>query len=296
MELPIDAAPLAAAMALLDLTISSNNNTPPLPPSKSYAAILSQSLPLPLPLPLPSLPREGGRTAVYLTTTSLEHQFIRNELDRIYIVERPERIKAVVLGVVNAWTFLEARSKVILGDELGKGDSLSGMMSRLELGQEKKGGIVGKGAFDILISNTKMEIDSPALQYIHSNLASSLPPSSSYLAQIVTRARDSPSLIHIPPLYSEIPETLSQGDLYLSPGSESAILGSVGTVCQAVEEVCGGIYETAFVVVRPPGHHCGENEPAGFCWVNNVLVGAAQGSFPLPFPELGKADVGDKLI
>jgi histone deacetylase HOS3 len=33
----------------------------------------------------------------------------------------------------------------------------------------------------------------------------------------------------------------------------------------------------AFVVVRPPGHHCGENTPCGFCFVNNVAVGAAHG-------------------
>ncbi len=33
----------------------------------------------------------------------------------------------------------------------------------------------------------------------------------------------------------------------------------------------------AFVAVRPPGHHCGENTPCGFCFVNNVAVGAAHG-------------------
>ncbi|KAL7410441.1 histone deacetylase domain-containing protein, partial [Mrakia frigida] len=31
----------------------------------------------------------------------------------------------------------------------------------------------------------------------------------------------------------------------------------------------------AFCAIRPPGHHCGEDDPMGFCFVNNVLVGAA---------------------
>ena len=35
--------------------------------------------------------------------------------------------------------------------------------------------------------------------------------------------------------------------------------------------------KNAFVVVRPPGHHCGEDTPSGFCFVNNVVVAAAHG-------------------
>jgi histone deacetylase HOS3 len=33
----------------------------------------------------------------------------------------------------------------------------------------------------------------------------------------------------------------------------------------------------AFVAIRPPGHHCGEDTPSGFCFVNNVAVAAAHG-------------------
>lgn len=39
--------------------------------------------------------------------------------------------------------------------------------------------------------------------------------------------------------------------------------------------------KTAFVAVRPPGHHCGEDNPQGFCFVNNVLVGAGHGAYLL---------------
>lgn len=31
----------------------------------------------------------------------------------------------------------------------------------------------------------------------------------------------------------------------------------------------------AFVLTRPPGHHCSATQPSGFCWVNNVAVLAA---------------------
>ena len=34
----------------------------------------------------------------------------------------------------------------------------------------------------------------------------------------------------------------------------------------------------AFVSIRPPGHHCSRDAPAGFCWVNNVAIAATQGA------------------
>ncbi|CDW96769.1 hypothetical protein [Sporisorium scitamineum] len=33
----------------------------------------------------------------------------------------------------------------------------------------------------------------------------------------------------------------------------------------------------AFVLSRPPGHHCSGSTPQGFCWVNNAIVAAAHG-------------------
>ena len=62
--------------------------------------------------------------------------------------------------------------------------------------------------------------------------------------------------------------------------------GAVGTVCEAVDKVIlssrsptnTGIHR-AFVAIRPPGHHCGEDTPSGFCFLNNVAIGAAHGDF-----------------
>ncbi|GAA5980834.1 hypothetical protein JCM10908_003885 [Rhodotorula pacifica] len=101
---------------------------------------------------------------------------------------------------------------------------------------------------------------------------------------------------------SEIPLHLPQGDLYLSPGSEAAIFGALGACCEGVDRIVAGSrvgrtdavasartsragvgggeqeeerYDRAFVAIRPPGHHCGEANPQGFCFVNNVAVAAA---------------------
>lgn len=60
--------------------------------------------------------------------------------------------------------------------------------------------------------------------------------------------------------FSEIPAHLSQTDLYLSPGSEGAIFGALGAVCEGVDRVVQGArsggagYDRAFVGIRPPGH------------------------------------------
>lgn len=62
------------------------------------------------------------------------------------------------------------------------------------------------------------------------------------------------------PPYSEIPPHLPQGDLYLTEGSEEAIFGALGAVCEGVDRIVqgsrtGGIgYDRAFVAIRPPGH------------------------------------------
>ena len=83
------------------------------------------------------------------------------------------------------------------------------------------------------------------------------------------------------------------------PGSIDAIQGAIGAVCEAVDasvmatrgprplssgpdDPC----ERAFVAVRPPGHHCGEDTPSGFCFINNVAVGAAHGMSLLVPPFL----------
>lgn len=115
--------------------------------------------------------------------------------------------------------------------------------------------------------------------------------SNDYLDQLIGLCRLASELNHLG--LSEIPDHLPQGDLYISSGSEAAILGAIGTCYSTVDSILSafdtsdqplpslptlqnqnsdGQYTKAFANVRPPGHHCTNSEPMGFCWVNNVLI------------------------
>ncbi|MDF1821712.1 MAG: histone deacetylase [Alcanivoracaceae bacterium] len=61
----------------------------------------------------------------------------------------------------------------------------------------------------------------------------------------------------------------------VSPGSVKAAEVAAGTAVAAVDAVCSGDTESAFAVVRPPGHHAEPARARGFCLFNNVAVAAA---------------------
>lgn len=49
---------------------------------------------------------------------------------------------------------------------------------------------------------------------------------------------------------------------------------AVGGVLKAIDEVMAGNVDNAFCAVRPPGHHAEVDTPMGFCYFNNVAIGA----------------------
>lgn len=55
--------------------------------------------------------------------------------------------------------------------------------------------------------------------------------------------------------------------------SDTAYL-AVGGVLKAIDKVMDGTVDRAFCAVRPPGHHAEVNKPMGFCYFNNVAIGA----------------------
>nr|WP_269438727.1 histone deacetylase [Halomonas sp. IOP_31] len=61
----------------------------------------------------------------------------------------------------------------------------------------------------------------------------------------------------------------------VSPGSIEAAEVAAGTAVAAVEAVMAGRAESAFALIRPPGHHAESVRARGFCLFNNVAVAAA---------------------
>ncbi|CED82375.1 Histone deacetylase complex, catalytic component HDA1 [Phaffia rhodozyma] len=138
---------------------------------------------------------------------------------------------------------------------------------------------------------------SPAVKFIHAPSNSNVTTGkieANYLEKLVEWVKCTEDKIL--KKESEIPEDLPQLDLYLCSESLEAIEGALSTVIQSVDLVISNTnVETrtnkaplpeeanskqikttqAFCAIRPPGHHCSQETPMGFCFVNNVLVGAA---------------------
>lgn len=84
----------------------------------------------------------------------------------------------------------------------------------------------------------------------------------SHIHRILT-ASPKEGLVHIDP------------DTYMNPFTAAAALRAAGAVVLATELVSRGEMQSAFCSVRPPGHHAERSEAMGFCFFNNIAVGAA---------------------
>ena len=61
-------------------------------------------------------------------------------------------------------------------------------------------------------------------------------------------------------------------DTRVSPGSFDAALRAAGGCLAAVDAVLAGEVESAFCLVRPPGHHATPSRAMGFCLFNNIAI------------------------
>jgi len=64
-------------------------------------------------------------------------------------------------------------------------------------------------------------------------------------------------------------------DTVMMPKTLNAALRAAGAVVLGVDLVLSGETKSAFCAVRPPGHHAERNRAMGFCYFNNIAVGAA---------------------
>lgn len=79
-------------------------------------------------------------------------------------------------------------------------------------------------------------------------------------------------------------------DTAMNPFTADAALHAAGAVVAAVEAVCAGEATRAFCPVRPPGHHAERHRAMGFCFFNNVAVGALHA---LDAPGLSRVAIVD---
>jgi acetoin utilization deacetylase AcuC-like enzyme len=88
------------------------------------------------------------------------------------------------------------------------------------------------------------------------------------------------ALVHQEQYISHIQEVARRGggwldpDTVMSPDSYEAALYAAGGVIRAVEAVMGGEVDSAFALVRPPGHHATSRQAMGFCLFNNIAIAA----------------------
>jgi acetoin utilization deacetylase AcuC-like enzyme len=72
----------------------------------------------------------------------------------------------------------------------------------------------------------------------------------------------------------EAPAYVDSAPTYIVPASYEVACLAAGGAIRAVDAVLDGEAETAFALVRPPGHHAPPDRPMGFCLFNNIAIAA----------------------
>lgn len=63
-------------------------------------------------------------------------------------------------------------------------------------------------------------------------------------------------------------------DTAMNSGTIKSIRYAAGAVMCAVDTVMNGVAQNAFCAIRPPGHHATIDQAMGFCFINNISIGA----------------------
>ncbi|KAK4125904.1 Arginase/deacetylase [Parathielavia appendiculata] len=208
-------------------------------------------------------PTRRAETVVILQDACYGHRYSRPRASRAQlstIVERPERIKACVLGVSAAY--------VRLGERHQDG--------AFPLHLESDAGSLPSIPFRIQKSTRRLSLGSQTVTNVHGTkwMEELKIMCDTAEAKLAGGGKELQRPDMDRGLNAETPQKFHEGDLYLCSESLEAIEGALGGVCDAVDAVFRPQGpRRAFVAIRPPGHHCSATHPSGFCWINNVHVG-----------------------
>ena len=67
---------------------------------------------------------------------------------------------------------------------------------------------------------------------------------------------------------------LQSKDLYINEHTRDSVNTAVSGLLTVIDNVMNATCRGGVAVIRPPGHHAEHRKPGGFCFVNNVAVGA----------------------
>ena len=79
-------------------------------------------------------------------------------------------------------------------------------------------------------------------------------------------------------------------DTLMNSSTVEAAYRAAGAVIQGVDLVLSGAADNAYCNIRPPGHHAESNKAMGFCFFNNIAVGA---SYALKQPQIKTVLIAD---
>ena len=154
------------------------------------------------------------KSAVFIQNACLQHRYIRSK-DTSNIYERPERLRAVTIGLSAAIARLEGLStsttklEPTATSESSKNgpdpDDLADVMNKLKIDSELS---TYQSSVSIIESQATVDIlNHDAVKFVHGDIERDV-----YLENLTTWAKE--SYQKISKGESEIPEGLSQGDLY----------------------------------------------------------------------------------
>lgn len=155
-------------------------------------------------------PKLYSQPAIFVQDACQQHQYIRSK-DTSGIVERPERLRAVKVGLAVAIARLEelfrSDSSASIPSVSSTADDLADALNRLDIGQVSKSSNKGNSPTVIHSSATVDILNHPAVKFVHGDVDGDVYPGK-------LKAWASVSWQKISNGESEIPEGLSQGDLY----------------------------------------------------------------------------------